>query len=309
MYELKNDKEFSALVYPSDKSDFDALEENIFDNGCKEPITVWNDIIIDGRKRYEICQKWELPFRVNRLNFNNRYEAIGWICKNQLQRNDLPDEARKYIIGKYYEASKDAYLASHDFSNSTGRPRGYQYKIAEEIGREFNLVSGTIYKYGIYTRAIDNISEKNRNLAEKILSGSLKVSQANIVELSRLPKEELRVLNNSLSESNLNHISYAEIRDELHWQHISTSITNNKGDKGIRMPIKELPEYDPDAEISSLSLTIPSWISSIERTLSLADLDKTTAPARERLLNELFALHKAVFTIKKIIDEVDEKNE
>ncbi len=303
MYELKNDEEFSALVYPVGNAEYDTLEEDVFDNGCQEPIVVWENIIIDGRKRYEICRKWDLPFHIRRMEFKNRYDAADWICKNQLERSDLPDMMRKYLIGKCYKARKESFLTTAD---SSAKQRGYQYRIADELGREVYLVGGTVYKYGIYTSALDNIAAKNKSIAEKILSGRLRISQTNIIELSRLPKEEVRALNNILTESNIDHISYAEMRHELDWQHYNASCFPTAKQKGKKpaAAIKEVPAYDPDAEISSLTLTIPSWISSIERTRSLADFPKTTAGARDKLLHELFALHKAVYNIQKILEEV-----
>jgi len=210
---------------------------------------------------------------------------------------------RKYLIGKCYESRKASFLTTAD---SPEKQRGYQYSIAEEIGKEVYLVGGTIYKYGIFTSALDNIASKNKNIAEKILSGRLRISQTNIIELSRLPKEEVRALNNILTNSNMDHISYAEMRHELEWQHYNSSCFPSAKKKRQKptATIKEIPAYDPDAEISSLTLTIPSWISSIERTRSLADFPKTTDTARGKLQHELFALHKAIYTIQKILEEV-----
>lgn len=39
--------------------------------------------------------------------------------------------------------------------------------------------------------------------------------------------------------------------------------------------IKTMPAYDPDAEVAGLTLTIPSWMSSIDRTKSMAHLEAT----------------------------------
>ncbi len=304
MFDLKNDEEFCSLKYPINKESYDKLEENIFENGCLSPILVWDDIIIDGRKRYEICKKWELPFNVRRIHFENRYGAISWICKNQLQRKDIPEETRKYLIGKYYEAAKEGYTFSHDLSDTASRSRGFQYKLAGEIGQEVQLATSTIYKYGICTRAIDTIASKNKNIARKILSGAFRISQSNVIEISRLSEEELRTLNSRLTGINMEHVTYAEIRQELNWQHYSLSSSGTDSDDAD-IQIKKVPAYDPDAEISSLALTIPSWISSIKRAETLADFDKTTLPARQNLLQELFALHKAVFAIQKSLEEVE----
>ena len=73
------------------------------------------------------------------------------------------------------------------------------------------------------------------------------------------------------------------------------------------MPIKEIPEYDPDAELSSLTLTIPSWISSIERTKSTSELSKTSDLARSKLSKQLVLLKNAAMQMQEVLKE-NEKN-
>ena len=50
----------------------------------------------------------EIPFTIHEKEFASRYEAIIWICKNQLGRRNLTPEQKKYLIGKQYEAEKCA---------------------------------------------------------------------------------------------------------------------------------------------------------------------------------------------------------
>ena len=69
--------------------------------------------------------------------------------------------------------------------------------------------------------------------------------------------------------------------------------------------VKDMPSYDPDAEISSLTLTIPSWCSSLSRAISHADLQAVTDHARKNLHHELFRLMK---TIQGILDDLQENN-
>ncbi|MCC8014011.1 MAG: hypothetical protein LIO87_02355, partial [Eubacterium sp.] len=143
MYDLKTDKEFRSLVFPADQKYYDNLEEDIFNCGCKNPIIVWENIIIDGCKRYEICKNWELPFTIKYMNFNNRFEAVSWICQNQLQRDDITEEMHRYLIGKYFEAEKSAYLSTVDSINSERKSSGFQYHIAKRLGTAFSLVAST----------------------------------------------------------------------------------------------------------------------------------------------------------------------
>ena len=64
-----------------------------------------------------------------------------------------------------------------------------------------------------------------------------------------------------------------------------------------------MPLYDPDAEISSLVLTIPSWISSIDRTRSSANLQGISSNARSKLDEELSRLKKTIDTMLFAIKE------
>jgi len=63
------------------------LEDSIKEEGCREPIIVWKDIIIDGHNRYDICKKLYIPFNTLSKEFSNEAEAIVWIIKNQLMKN------------------------------------------------------------------------------------------------------------------------------------------------------------------------------------------------------------------------------
>ena len=73
----------------------------------------------------------------------------------------------------------------------------------------------------------------------------------------------------------------------------------------ISKSVKDMPEYDPDAEISSMIYTIPSWINSISRLIS-TDFSKVTNNAKLKLLNELDNL---AFNIELIKISIGEGNE
>ena len=87
------------------------LEENILEEGLVlMPLIVWNDTIVDGHNRYRIAQAHPgIGFRTHEKQFNNRYEALSWICKNQLGRRNLTPQQKKYLIGQRYDAEKKTH--------------------------------------------------------------------------------------------------------------------------------------------------------------------------------------------------------
>ena len=130
------------------------------------------------------------------------------------------------------------------------------------------------------------------------MSGQLKISQENIIRLSRCSDQEIRRLYNSFSGKSSDFIRYSCTKDvfpEKKKEPASTLIAGS---------IKDMPVHDPDAEISSLVLTIPSWVSSIDRACSLSNLGEISNNARCKLIKELVTLRETIESMLAAIKEV-----
>ena len=110
MINLKIDPEFQSQIPPLTDDEFKQLEENILKEGkLISPLIVWGNTLVDGHNRYAILQKHpEIYFSTMPLRFENREEAVAWICRNQLGRRNLSPEQKRYLLGKQYEAEKKA---------------------------------------------------------------------------------------------------------------------------------------------------------------------------------------------------------
>ena len=108
---LTIDPEFEAKCPPLTEDELSQLEENILEEGLVlMPLIVWNDTIVDGHNRYRIAQAHPgIGFRTHEKNFNSKYEALSWICKNQLGRRNLTPQQKKYLIGQRYDAEKKTH--------------------------------------------------------------------------------------------------------------------------------------------------------------------------------------------------------
>ena len=108
---LTIDPEFEAKCPPLTEDEHSQLEENILEEGLVlMPLIIWNDTIVDGHNRYRIAQAHPgIEFRTHEKQFSNRYEALSWICKNQLGRRNLTPQQKKYLIGERYDAEKKAH--------------------------------------------------------------------------------------------------------------------------------------------------------------------------------------------------------
>ena len=114
---LKVDPEFESICPVLTNDEYAQLEENILSEGLiLTPLVVWDGTIIDGHNRYKIAQAHPgIEFRTHEKHFESRYEALSWICKNQLGRRNLTPQDKKYLVGKRYEAEKKANGAVDGF--------------------------------------------------------------------------------------------------------------------------------------------------------------------------------------------------
>lgn len=91
-YTLENiiiDNEFKSLIPPLANDERKQLEQNIIKDGCRDALVVWNNILIDGHNRHEICAKNNIPFNTISMTFEDRESARVWIRNNQKGRRNL----------------------------------------------------------------------------------------------------------------------------------------------------------------------------------------------------------------------------
>ena len=90
------DKEFENLIPPLSEDEYKQLEQNLNDGWESErgKIILWNNTIIDGHNRYNICTKNNIKFETHTKEFENKDDVLLWIIDNQRGRRNIPDFAR-----------------------------------------------------------------------------------------------------------------------------------------------------------------------------------------------------------------------
>ena len=131
--ELKINPEFESKIPPLDADELKLLEENILSEGVViNPIITWNGVIVDGHNRYRIIQQHpEIKFTIHEKQFEHQFEALAWICKNQLGRRNLTPEQKKYLIGKQYEAEKLG--RGGDRKSENAKSKGQNVHLIQEV--------------------------------------------------------------------------------------------------------------------------------------------------------------------------------
>ena len=195
--QLKIDPEFQSKIPPLQFEEEQQLEQNIIAEGrLLNPIITWNGYILDGHTRYRILKKHGfIKFEVKEIQLANKYEALAWICKNQLGRRNLSPERKKFLLGKEYESTKlavGAPLGSKHGIRKCGQNDHIftESRTCQRIASEHGVGEKTVRRAEKYSQGIDAAEEAVPGAQEEILTGRIKATDAQIAALPEIPKEE-----------------------------------------------------------------------------------------------------------------------
>ena len=202
MTEIKIDPEFKNLIPPLTDEEYDGLRDSLLSEGCRDALVLWNDVLVDGHNRYEICKKHGIPFKTIQKDFDSREDAMLWMIDLQRNRRNLskPDsimlaQKKSDIFTKKAKARQAEYYGNQyekrtviQMDNSA-RPVHVQREIAKEAG----VSTGTLARF-------EQVQKKKPELIDDIRRGEMSINQAyNAIKLEE-KKEAVRQAEQSIVE-------------------------------------------------------------------------------------------------------------
>lgn len=86
---LRIDKDLHAWIEPLTSEELAGLEASLLQNGCRDPLVVWNGILLDGHNRYALCHKHGIAFQtVEKTGLVTMADAKIWMIENQLGKRN-----------------------------------------------------------------------------------------------------------------------------------------------------------------------------------------------------------------------------
>ena len=87
--------ELKAYIDPLTPDEYESLERSILDEGCRDALVLWGNILVDGHNRFGICQKHGLPFKtIQNERFQNMDDIHLWMIDQHLGRRSVSDFQR-----------------------------------------------------------------------------------------------------------------------------------------------------------------------------------------------------------------------
>jgi len=203
--EIIIDEEFQRLLPPLEESVFTQLEQSIIRHGIRDPLILWDGILIDGYNRYKISQAHNLPFSTVSMEFPSRDEVIIWIITNQNNRRNLTPMQHRFFRGLHYNAEKRIISnreGKNQYSEVEGQnvPQPKTPSTSEQLAKIYKVSSKTIKRDGKIANAIIVIGDISPEIKLDILSGKTHISNKQLMELSSAPEEDIRELIKQIEE-------------------------------------------------------------------------------------------------------------
>ena len=219
---MKIRKDFKELIPPLSPEEFEQLEKNILEEGIRDPLVVWNGVLIDGHNRYEIAKKHGLDYETVERDFYSEDEARAWIIQNQLGRRNLSKYDRSVMALKL----KPVIVEKAKEQQATHSEQGYQKSdkathTAKELAKVAGVSHDTINK-------VEKIEEKATPRTKQLLrEGKLSINQAynSVHPKAEDPVKKAKKEHKQFQEAKKEHVvDFKEVQKDK----LNTSIIDSK---------------------------------------------------------------------------------
>ncbi len=150
VYELKIDPELRDFIPPLSGSELEWLTDRLKEEGCTEPLTVWNGTIVDGHNRYRICHENNIPFDYEEKEFGSKRDAKYWMVKKQLgRRNVKPFQRCELVfpfmdmIAEEVEKKRREAISNYQNGRETGLNLGRSMRTADYLAKYADVSRAT----------------------------------------------------------------------------------------------------------------------------------------------------------------------
>lgn len=180
--QLEIDSEFRDLIPPILEDERTELESSLKSEGCRDPILIWKNVIIDGHNRFDICSANSIEFKTRSIAFKDREDVKRWIITNQLARRNLTFGQKASLVLRreslYKEQAKERQLSGlmkgskKPVEQNSGQRGRNRERTDRRLAKEAGVSHDTIHR----TRIVMN--EGSEQIKKDLKDGKISVRKA-----------------------------------------------------------------------------------------------------------------------------------
>ena len=308
---LLTDDEFKSLDIPLTTDQYVSLDYQIKKGLCREPVVIWHDYILEGHQRYDLYQKYHVPFNVEMQYMANRYLAAAWCCRKQLTRTDLTANAEAWLLYRLFnieqkiaqrEKARDFFqyrqLSPSKRAGTDECTKSTDVTVIQErICEEYKISLATLRRYIIYGKSLDQLEKIVPTVRKRVLTGDLEVARVHVPDLLKMPRQDLQ---EKVDNPRCHKLEVP--RPEKPLKYVPKKSRQSHNNIKLSTGIKEMPKYDPDAELNGLAFTVSAWKNAVSRAIEKTDFDHATIGGRAKLHGALEGLLEEINKLSSMVE-------
>jgi len=163
---------------------------------CGYGLAPWIKVLLDGHNRMEICERLEIEYKVEELDFASREEAMDWIDRNQLGRRNLSPDQFRFILGRIYNREK---RQDGGHGNQRSGDQNDTPNTAEKVAVAHGVSPATVKRAGKYAEDVDEV---RRTEPEIVARGEREIlARAKVIQRERKAARKVQLDNISTQEA------------------------------------------------------------------------------------------------------------
>jgi hypothetical protein len=186
---IQIDPEFQKLIPPLSPKERADLQENLQRDGCRDPLVVWNGVLLDGHHRFAICERLKIKYTTTALKFQTREAAADWIDRNQLGRRNLAPDQMSLLRGRIHHRMKRQGART----DRTSAQSEQKSDAATALAREHGVSRATIVRDGQFARAVESLKPSVPDIEQRVMNGTVP-SKAAVIAAARQPHHAREIL-------------------------------------------------------------------------------------------------------------------
>lgn len=183
-----------ALFFPKmSDEERESLKRDIQANGVREPITVWQDQIVDGRNRFECCEELGITCTVDRtrLHAATEGEVLAYVVSQNLNRRHMTSGQKAAVVAELGLYQQKLYEQQAKKAKSSKKGNSPSDAIDDVLGiesgdsedekdkkRVVEVLAEALGTNKQYVYDAQAIKEYDPKLLEKVKDGLISISAA-----------------------------------------------------------------------------------------------------------------------------------
>jgi transcriptional regulator with XRE-family HTH domain len=137
-----------SFIDPLTANEYAALERSLLAEGCRDALVLWDDVLIDGHNRHELCIRHGIEFRtVQNTTFSSLDDVMLWMIDNHLARRSVSDFQRGVLALRKKDivtARVAQRAAEPDTPDAAKAPESPPWNTREDVAKAARVSSNTI---------------------------------------------------------------------------------------------------------------------------------------------------------------------